>query len=244
MSWLDKTFRIVCITLGAGLALTLLVVLAGCAPEKTTPVSANVPTAEVTLAPTPEPTFTLPAGPLTAVFFGDSFTDKRGSVLRDVPSWANLISENNDWSEHDLAYGGVGYEVWMGWLNEGQVDQNAGIVFVYGGVNDFTKVYQPAWREVVRLFYQKLRAAVPSAPIIVLSPQWSLPPLPKEIANMREFVHGVVEDVPNACYVDLHDPTFGHPEWVHDDNAHPNAQGQVAIYNALVKGLGECDRLM
>lgn len=222
--------------------------LAGCAREQP-PVSDkvqqyyddHVATSKLTLEASKE----LPV----AAFIGDSYTAGAGATDASQ-GWVTGAGRLSGWQVRNFGRGGTGY----GSSVEGDtarvacgmdrcpsyvemipevVKANPAIVVVSGGRNE---AGIPAKAEAAKIadFYAKLRAALPDAKIVAVSPLWDDAPKPAAIDYIASAVQGEAASV-NAAYLDIGQPLAGMPGMMAADGTHPNDAGHAAIRTAFVQ---------
>lgn len=196
------------------------------------PVSEKVAAAyekNSTLAPTAQ---NQPA----TVFIGDSYIQGRGAGS-PISRWTTVLSGEKGWSETNLGIGGTGYVAAAGDRTpysesiQKAVAANPLTVIVSGGRNDVT-IPMTSVVPAIDKFYDDLRAALPGAKIIALSPLWDSTEPPANLQTIASTVEAAASRV-NAHYVDLGQPLQGHPEMITSDGVHPNDAGYAAIAQAV-----------
>lgn len=219
--------------------------LTGCTQEPP-PVSDKVQAAYDKLATTPPSLTAKPTvAPQLTVFLGDSYTAGAGSTQG---SWPDLMAPRVKWKYKNLALGGTGYlqesgieacglDVCPNYLGRipAIVDAKPTRVIVAGGRNDVLRD-QDEVRVAAGAFFQELRAQLPEAEIIALSPVWDASEPHNQLVTIADSVRQAVAAA-DGTYVDIGAPLAGHPELISTDSVHPNDAGHealaVATQNAL-----------
>lgn len=194
-----------------------------------------VPAQSATAAPAP--------APVTAAFIGDSYTAGTGAS-DPAHSWAGLFAAARGWDAANLARGGTGYltsptgakareacgeDVCPNYAAEihDAAQARPDVVVVAGGRNDGSAV-TPALRDAVTGFYQALRAALPNARIVAISPIWAADTPQPDPAEYKALVRQAATAV-GGEYVELGEPFAGHPEMIGPDRVHPNQSGHAYL---------------
>ncbi|GAA2183636.1 hypothetical protein GCM10009785_28060 [Brooklawnia cerclae] len=185
------------------------------------------------------PSTTLPV----AVFVGDSYSLGAGG---DGTNWTTLLSAAAGWTEVNLARGGTGYTTGSNGSTcaldycpsyQEMIPEVAAadpdIVVVSGGRNDGSGFD----REAIGTFYSSLRAAVPDARIIAVSPLWDSEPTPDWLVTLEEDVRYSVT-TSGGEYADIGQPLLDHPELIATEGVYPNAEGYTVIASAIENVLG------
>jgi lysophospholipase L1-like esterase len=225
--------------LGGILALAAALVLTGCASAPP-PVSdkvqqyydQNVAGNKATLAAAPVAK--------TVVFIGDSYASGSGTSA-PAQRWTSRVSVAHGWHEVNLAQGGTGYlskstdpgaapRLNYEEVIAAAVNAKPDAVVVSGGRND-TLLPVFAVQQATSQFYTDLRAALPKAVVIAVSPVWDASTPPKELAQLAGTVKASVEGV-GGTYLDVGEPLTGKPELITGDKIHPNDQGAAALADA------------
>lgn len=185
--------------------------------------------------------------PTVAVFIGDSYTAGAGGTRG---GFVSLVAQGQEWRAVNLGRGGTGYvpkpdqdpaQAQLACARDycesypesigAAVDADPDVVFVSGGRNDLSA--DPATAAAAATaFFTDLRAALPTARIVVLAPLWDSAPAPAELDALGEAVRTGAELI-DAEYLDIGQPLEGHPEWISPDGVHPNDAGYAAIATAV-----------
>jgi lysophospholipase L1-like esterase len=183
-----------------------------------------------------------PAKPLRAAFVGDSYTQGAGSTGADA-TIPELLSARETWIPTNLGHGGTGYitsadkqacgldycPTYLETLPE-IIEADPEVVFVSGGRNDISSARTaPA---AIADFYSQLRAALPNAQIIAVSPLWDDDPAPDGLGTIAAAVQVAVEDV-NGTYLDIGQPLEGRTELMSEDGIHPADDGYALIVDTI-----------
>jgi lysophospholipase L1-like esterase len=189
-----------------------------------------------------------PAPPKVIVtFVGDSFTAGAGSTDPSL-RWVTRTASAMKWDEVNLGLGGTGYNSTAtaeacglaycetyGERIDDVVAANPSIVVVAGGLNDqFSKA--AAITEAVGDFYAELRAQLPEAQIVAISPVWRDGNPPPIIADIQTAVR-TSATANGAEYLDIGQPLADRTNVLASDGAHPNDAGHGLIADATVAAL-------
>jgi|GEM_PF-492489 len=206
-------------------------------PSQQPSASSASPTAQTSVATTPA------AALPVAVFVGDSYSLGAGG---DGTNWTTLLSAAAGWTEVNLARGGTGYTTgstgstcsldycpsYQEMIPE-VAATDPDIVVVSGGRNDGSGFD----REAIGTFYSSLRAAVPDARIIAVSPLWDSEPTPDWLVTLEEDVR-YSATTSGGEYADIGQPLLDHPELIATEGVYPNAEGYAVIASAVENVLG------
>lgn len=189
--------------------------------------------AQVTIAPKPP----------GVAFIGDSYTQGAGVDGEGTP-WPGLLSSSQGWVERNLGRGGTGYLATNTVVGCGleycpnyaemipeAVALNPSKVVVSGGRNDIEQD-PAAVADAIDTFYAELRAQLPDAEVIAISPVWDATDAPEEIDQIREAVRAAAE-ANGAQYLDIGQPLAGKPGLLAADRVHPNNEGHAALADAV-----------
>jgi acyl-CoA thioesterase-1 len=221
-----------CVLVAVGLGIMGLVLQQRERLAENAAAAENFSPAEATFAPK------LPG----VAFIGDSYTQGAGADSEGAP-WPTLLSRSEDWAERNLGRGGTGYISTSTVAGCGleycpnysemipeAVTLNPSKVVVSGGRNDVGQDPE-AVTEAINSFYEDLRAQLPDAEIIAISPVWDAREAPEEIDRMRDAVRAAAE-ANGAEYLDIGQPLAGQPDLVAPDEVHPNNEGHAALAEA------------
>ncbi len=213
-----------------------LALVSGCA-QTPPPVSEKVQQAYDNIG-----TYTAPASPSGPVvaFIGDSYTFGTGAKNR-LNRWSTQVSNQLGWQEANFGKGGTGYisisqqcsgpcTTYGGTIEEAKA-ASPSMVFVTGIRNDASLAPQDL-DSAIGDFYPALRAALPDAKIVAISPIWDANQPPARIADIGDRIRESVEGV-GGTYLDIGQPLQGHPEFLDPDGVHPNDAGYSAIAEAI-----------
>ncbi|MDN3496514.1 SGNH/GDSL hydrolase family protein [Planococcus sp. APC 4015] len=215
-------------------------------------VPREVPAAAATKAPATVDDFARPVAPPTvAVFVGDSYTAGAGS---ERGGFVPIVARGREWQAINLGRGGTGFVTKPGQdpaqaqvacgsdycesyieMIPAAVEADPDVVFVSGGRNDVGT--DPALAaDAVEEFFDALRAGLPDARLIVLSPLWDSDEPPSELALLATAVRSSALAV-GAEYVDIGQPLQGRLDYISDDGVHPDDAGYAAIATAVSAAL-------
>lgn len=193
---------------------------------------ANAGSTPVATAPTAAATAQTPR----AVFLGDSLVQGTSGG-----SWVTDTAAALGWEPINLGRGGTGYRTSAGKdacgvdycptfveMADAAVGQKPNIVVISGGVNDGTKDVSAA----AKTLFRRLRASLPNAKILVLSPFAGTNAMPSTAAEVKSAAA-----LAGVTYVDIGSPFQGHPELLSSDGIHPTAEGYQVLTNTITKAL-------
>jgi lysophospholipase L1-like esterase len=177
----------------------------------------------------------------TVAFIGDSYAAGAGTSA-PPHRWTTRVSLSLGWDEENVALGGTGYLA-------SSTDRNGTVrpnyeaviakasqakpvaVIVSGGRNDVGLPIESV-EASVQEFYTSLRAALPKATIIAISPVWDASQPPAELAQVAAAVQAAVQEV-GGTYLDVGQPLAGKPDLITGDKVHPNDQGAAKLADAV-----------
>ncbi|WP_223691335.1 SGNH/GDSL hydrolase family protein [Leifsonia poae] len=178
-------------------------------------------------------------GPVV-VAIGDSIMEGHG--LEPSQAWPALLAEENGWRLTNLASDGSGF-VTVGDNGDTFDDQvtaaaklHPAIVLLSGSSNDLG-VADSAITTATTATVDRLRADLPNAEIIAVSPVWNDKSVPPQLLTIDADTVSAVAGV-QGRNLEIGQPLFGQPSLMQGDDVHPTADGQqvlaTAIENALV----------
>ena len=226
--------------------LTVILVAVTLLHKPPPPVSAVVPMGSQTTIqpaqPSPTPSASATTRPKLVAFLGDSYAFGYGAS-KPSKRWVNLVSLNEGWSEANLSqeatnYSTAGEPAFTSYRARlgAVVATGAQIVVVSGGRND-VGVGAAQFREDVRATFAGIRAGLPKARLIVVSPTWGNDPAPEPMTALISIVKAEAKRA-GATYLDIGEPMFGHSSMMDVDGWHPNDAGHAAIAAAVERVLG------
>ena len=175
-----------------------------------------------------------------AVFVGDSYTTGVGG---GGTKWTTLLAQREGWTEVNLGYRGTGYAKAFnapdcpaaGCPNYlkvvGQVvAKRPDIVVVSGGRNDAVDTGAAATN--IPLVFQQLRAKLPKARIIAISPFWGSRRYPASLRTIGSDVRKAAKSV-RGQYVDIGSPLRNRSDQLGSDGIYPTAAGQKTLASAV-----------
>lgn len=184
------------------------------------------------------PTYDAPEGAPSVAFLGDSYVE--GSLRDSGPrsQWADLISKDQAWDQHDFASGGSGF------LTRGRDGSlfiervpaisalDPEIVIVAGGLNDAVAGFEDGASATLTM----LRGELPSAQIVVLSTfSPDGPPSADDIAKSESLKNAAAAI--DAEFIDVLDIFTGHSDLIGADGEHPTDDGHKHITESVLAGL-------
>ena len=196
------------------------------------------PTSTFTPAPLPERTYA--AGPVTAAFLGDSYTAGNGASPMSEGRWSALVSSELGWKEKNFGSGGTTYatgsEITGG---KGYTERVRNViaaapyvVIVSGGGNSYTIDQSQGITQV----FTELRAGLPEAKLVALSPFWWEEAFPAQLNVVSGQIKAGVESV-GGTYVELAHPLAGSLHFLAKDGVHPNNEGHKFLAAKIVQAL-------
>jgi lysophospholipase L1-like esterase len=229
--------------------LTLILVVFTLLHTPSPPVTSTVPMASQSTiqlpaqpTPTPTPSASATTRPLLVAFLGDSYAFGHGAS-QPSKRWANLVSVTKGWRQANLSQEATNYSTagephftsYRARLSA-VVATGAQIVVVSGGRGD-VGVGSAQFRSDVRATFAGIRAGLPKARLIVVSPTWGNDPAPARLIALISIVKDEAARA-GATYLDIGEPLFGHSNMMDVDGWHPNDAGHAAIAAAVEKALG------
>jgi acyl-CoA thioesterase I len=171
----------------------------------------------------------------SVVAIGDSIMDGHGVGVAN--SWPELVARANGWSITDLAADGDGF-VTVGDDGTTIVDQvrrairlHPSTVILAGSSNDLG-VDETRVEAAIDSAVASLRAALPRATIIAVSPVWNEDVFPAQLTRIATATAAAVQRV-GGTVLSFRDPLRGHPELMQSDDVHPTVAGQLAIASRI-----------
>lgn len=187
----------------------------------------------------------------TVAVLGDSYESGLGASY-DVLRWSSLLSTRYGWREANLGRGGTGFATTSDVTGCGLVScptipdmaaaavaSRPDVVIVSGGRNDLTAyAADPATvQSGIEQTLATLRAGLPSARIIVVSPMWDSS-APNPALTILAGWEKTSASAHGASFLDgASGWLVGHPEWI-ADGVHPNDLGYAEIARQISLTLG------
>lgn len=187
-------------------------------------------------SPTPTPT----SAPLTVAFLGDSYTAGDGTTSVDN-RWTSQLSSANGWTEvnagvADTGYGTAGASADALPYTDRVADIVAAspdIVVVSGGRFDYSgNSSATAVSAAIVATFTDLRAGLPDAQIIAISPLWDASDTPARLSEITAEVQAAVEAV-GGTFVDVAQPLEGNPELIADGGVVPSDEGHTVLFETI-----------
>ncbi len=179
-----------------------------------------------------------PAGAgLTVAFIGDSYTEGVGASDPSL-RWTTLLAAANGWEELNLGVSGASYgqglEEWNSYAVqvEEAIEAQPDVVIVSGGLN-MSELDQELGVESV---FTDLRAGLPDARIIAVSPFWVSTAYPAQLTLTSELIEADVTAV-GGQYLDVGHLFEDEFQYFELDGLHPDDAGHQLIANAVDAGL-------
>jgi lysophospholipase L1-like esterase len=184
------------------------------------------------------PPSTAPAKRVVA-YLGDDWTSGRGAS-RPAKRFTTLLARELDVRERNFGAPGTGYAKAAGHAGpyrsriDAVVAARPAAVVVSGGRNDVRG--DPAAAVVqARTLFARLRAKLPDATLIAITPFWGDSDPPAALIAVAQAVKQGVTAA-GGIYLDVPDPIHGHPRYMRNA-ADPNDRGYAAIAAALLAKL-------
>lgn len=166
-------------------------------------------------------------------FLGDSYTEGAGSSSDRQNRWTTIVSRSLGWSETNFGVGGSGYVQGDVYANRVPqiIEKGATIVIVSGGRNDVRMPLEKVEANTTATF-QQIRAGLPEATIIAVSPWWDDDAEPEGLADVAAAIKAAVESV-GGVYIEAGQPLSGNAALLSGDGVHPNDEGYAALAAAV-----------
>lgn len=226
--------------------------LVGVADQATpSTAAASLPVKTIEPSPSPSPSITAQHQPV-AVFLGDSYTSGWKGVGRGANSWAAIVTNTLGGRMVNLAVPGAGFV--RGGIYGGTEGDRVGrklsaaiaaapdIVFLAAGYNDASyprsRVLAAA-RDVVL----RLRAALPTARIVVIGPWWPGPDAtpPATLLALRDQLRTDAVRI-GALFIDPYAEGWfsgANQQLIGADQTHPTTLGYRTIAQRVLLAMGE-----
>lgn len=179
-----------------------------------------------------------PAGAgLTVAFIGDSYTSGVGASDPSL-RWSTLLATANGWEELNLGVSGSSYgqglDEWNSYALqvEEAIAAQPDVVIVSGGLN-MSELDQELGVESV---FTDLRAGLPDARILALSPFWVSTAYPAQLTLTANLIKSDVAAV-GGEYLDIGHLFEDEFQYFELDGLHPDDAGHQLIANAVDAGL-------
>jgi len=179
-----------------------------------------------------------PGGPVV-VAIGDSIVEGHG--LQPAQAWPALLAEQYGWNLTNLASDGSGFAT-VGNNGDTFVDQVAvaaqlhpSIVLISASSNDLGEPASTV-ATATDTAMQELRAELPNAEIVVVSPIWNNTAEPPELATFGQDAANVAASI-GAVSLNIGQPLEGYPQLMQADDVHPTAVGQRVIARDVAHAL-------
>ncbi|GAB3581404.1 hypothetical protein GCM10027406_22520 [Leifsonia lichenia] len=178
-------------------------------------------------------------GPVV-VAIGDSIMEGHG--LDPSDAWPALLAGEDGWRLSNLASDGSGF-VTVGDNGDTFADQvhaavslHPSVVIVSGSSNDLGEP-DAAIARATDSTLTALRAALPHAEILAVSPVWSDTAEPDQLRTIDADVVKAAGTI-GAVDLDIGQPLDGQRDLLQADDVHPTAAGQAVIAAAVERALG------
>lgn len=197
------------------------------------------------------PRYTPPAGATeaaeveqpTVAFLGDSYMAGSGEDSGEAARWPAIVSEERGWQPLMFATGGTGFTTAGSQKGADRfadrvpriVAAAPDTVIVGGGAND-AQADPAAFEAAVSEVLSGLRAGLPDARLIVLSPFWRAEP-PESVLRMRDVLAEQAAVV-DGTLVDV-SGLFADGDGIGADGVHPTDAGHARIAEILTPQLSQ-----
>ncbi|TFC95872.1 SGNH/GDSL hydrolase family protein [Cryobacterium breve] len=176
-------------------------------------------------------------GETVVAFYGDSYTRGTGTSAPDR-RWSTIVSSERGWTEVNPSRDGLGF-VNNRRMGDDIVDQviaaGPDIVICTMGLND--NFSMPARADEIEVAimrdFERIRAALPEARIVVLEPFWYTDERPESVEQIIGWVRAAALAVDADYIAGASHWLDGHPEWMADDGLHPNDAGNAAFASRM-----------
>lgn len=191
----------------------------------------------------------------SAAFVGDSYSAGTGSSGFDN-RFTTLVAAYEGWQGSSFAYGGTGYlraatqnarigcgqDACPNYLDvvDRVIAANPNIVVVSGGRND-VELPEAQVEQAIDDFYARLRAGLPEAQIIVVSPVWAYSSPPAQLGRIRTAVREAAARV-GAMYLDIGEPLVDDRTLLTNDRVHPNDAGHAELARLIEVALSAAEQ--
>lgn len=179
-----------------------------------------------------------PAGTgLTVAFIGDSYTEGVGASDPSL-RWTTLLAAANGWEELNLGVSGASYgqglDEWNSYALqvEEAIEAQPDVVIVSGGLN-MSELDQELGVESV---FTDLRAGLPDARILAVSPFWVSTAYPAQLTLTANLIKSDVTAV-GGQYLEVGHLFEDEFQYFELDGLHPDDEGHQLIANAVDAGL-------
>lgn len=177
--------------------------------------------------------------PSVVGFYGDSYTYGTGASSEQT-RWSTVLSTQYGWEEFNPSVSGLGFMRKRTLFGAGDlpsliIEQSPDIVIVTLGLNDnFTfDEYADELPGQILSDFERLATELPDAQLIVVEPFWYKTQRPDSVDVIISWVSDAAAAV-GADYISGASYWLtGHPEWMSEDNLHPNDAGHAAIASQM-----------
>lgn len=172
----------------------------------------------------------------TAAAIGDSIAIGYGVPADDA--WPLLVAKRLGWDLTDLADSASGFTR-KGGSSHTFDDQVSAVIrlrpdiVVVGATRNDVDAPPATLKAAATSALERLRAALPDARIIGVSPIWGADAPTAQLGSVRATVRTAVLDV-GGSWVDIGQPFTGHPELL-IDSKHPTVDGQEEVATAVAE---------
>jgi lysophospholipase L1-like esterase len=179
-------------------------------------------------------------GPLVA-FYGDSYT-KGSGASSPAARWSTLVSEAEGWREYNAGVPGLGFvrkRDQVGDVAADVIAQHPDIVIVALGINDnfVWAGNEDRIHDAILPEFEKLRAGLPDARIVVVEPWWFKLDRPASVGHIIDWVHEAAKRI-DADYISGASHWLDEdPGWISADGLHPNDSGYEHLATRMLEEL-------
>ncbi len=174
-------------------------------------------------------------GAPVVAFYGDSYTRGTGASGR-AARWSTIVCAGRGWTEVNPSTNGLGFvnnrtNLPGPDLVDRVIDAKPDIVFSTMGLNDNFVMPERAddVRAAIGRDFRAMKKALPGARFVIVEPFWYTDDRPESVERIIGWVRDAAAEI-DADYIPGASHWLdGHPEWMADDDLHPNDVGYAEI---------------